>query len=89
MAYQVIATLPVSGGNILRDELIVLSTPAAAKDYPDVLRRITALVEVDGREQEMVFLTNNMAWSPASVADLWTDFENGISKRLCERRFLL
>jgi len=27
MAYQVVATLPVPGGNILRDELIVLSTP--------------------------------------------------------------
>jgi Transposase DDE domain/Domain of unknown function (DUF4372) len=71
MAYQVIATLPVPGGNILRDELIVLSTSAAAKDYPDVLRRITALVEIDGREQEMIFLTNNMAWSPASVTDLY------------------
>ena len=71
MAYQVIGTLPVPGGKILRDELIVLSTPAAAKDYPEVLRRITALVEVDGVEQEMVFLTNNMEWSPASVADLY------------------
>jgi IS4 transposase len=28
-------------------------------------------VEIDGREQEMVFLTNNMEWSPASVADLY------------------
>jgi hypothetical protein len=71
MAYQVIGTLPVSGGNILRDELIVLSTSSAAKDYPEVLRRITALVEVDGAQQEMVFLTNNMEWSPASVADLY------------------
>jgi hypothetical protein len=71
MAYQVIGTLPVPGGNILRDELIVLSTSSAAKDYPEVLRRITALVEVDGAQQEMVFLTNNMEWSPASVADLY------------------
>jgi len=71
MAYQVITTLPVSGGNILRDELIVLLTHSAANDYPDVLRRITALVEVDGCEQEMVFLTNNMEWSPASVSDLY------------------
>jgi hypothetical protein len=71
MAYRVITTLPVSGGNILRDELIVLLTPSAANDYPDVLRRITALVEVDGCVQEMVFLTNNMEWSPVSVADLY------------------
>lgn len=71
MAYQVIATLPVSGGNILHDELIVLSTPVAARDYPEVMCRITALVEIDGREQEMIFLTNNMKWSPASVADIY------------------
>jgi len=64
MAYQVIATLPLPGGNILRDELIVLSNTTVAKDYPEVLRRITALVEIDGKEQEMVFLTNNMEWSP-------------------------
>jgi len=71
MAYEVVATLPAPGAHILRDELIVLSSAVAAKDYPEVLRRITALVEVDGRKQEMVFLTNNMDWSPASVADLY------------------
>ena len=71
MAYQVIANLPSPGHKILRDELIVLSTPVAAKDYPEVMRRITALVEVDGVEQEMAFLTHNMEWSPASVADLY------------------
>ena len=71
MAYQVIANLPSPGHKILSDELIVLSTPVAAKDYPEVLRRITALVEVDGVEQEMAFLTNNMEWSPVSVADLY------------------
>ena len=71
MAYQVIANLPVSGHKILSDELIMLSTPVAAKDYPEMLRRITALVVIHGVEQEMVFLTNNMEWSPASVADLY------------------
>lgn len=71
MAYEIIATLPVPGGHILRDELIVLSCPDALQDYPEVLRRITALVEIDGRQQEMVFLTNNLEWSPASVADLY------------------
>jgi hypothetical protein len=71
MAYEVLKALPVPKGNILRDELIVLSNPDAAKDYPEILRRITALVEIDGKEQEMVFLTNNLEWSPASVADLY------------------
>jgi len=70
LACEVIGALPAAG-RILRDELIALRTASACADYPDLLRRITALVEIDGREQEMVFLTNNMGWSPASVADLY------------------
>jgi IS4 transposase len=35
------------------------------------MRRVRALVEVDGKEREMEFLTNNMDWSPQSVADLY------------------
>jgi hypothetical protein len=70
MAFKVLRVLPVSG-RILRDEVIRLSNAGAFEDYPDVMRRIIALVEIDGVEQEMVFLTNNMEWSPASVADLY------------------
>ncbi len=70
MACEVLKTLPVAG-RILRDEIIGLHTASALLDYPDLMRRITALVEIDGREVEMVFLTNNMQWSPASVADLY------------------
>ena len=35
------------------------------------MRRVVALVEIDGEEREMVFLTNNLEWSPRSVADLY------------------
>ena len=35
------------------------------------MRRVVALVEVDGQEREMVFLTNNLEWSPRSVVDLY------------------
>ena len=70
MVYEVLHALPVSG-RILRDEIIALSNATAQADYPELMRRITALVEIDGVEQEMVFLTNNMEWSPASVADLY------------------
>jgi len=70
MVYEVLHALPVSG-RILRDEIIALSNASAQADYPELMRRITALVEIDGVEQEMVFLTNNMEWSPASVADLY------------------
>ena len=35
------------------------------------MRRVRALVEVDGKEREMEFLTNNLSWSASSVADLY------------------
>jgi hypothetical protein len=58
-------------GRILRDDLIQLQTPASRRDYPVALRRIVARVEVDGREVEMEFLTNNLDWSAGSLADLY------------------
>ena len=58
-------------GKILRDELIVLKSANSRQTYPDQLRRIVALVEVDGREVEMVFLSNNLEWSAESIVELY------------------
>jgi len=58
-------------GKIRRDDLIRLQTPASRQDYPELMRRIVALVEVDGREVEMVFLSNNLEWSAASIVELY------------------
>jgi hypothetical protein len=70
MAYEVVSAMPVSNDpKILRDEIIQLSNPK--QPAPELLRRVVALVEVDGEEREMVFLTNNLTWSPRSVADLY------------------
>jgi len=60
-----------AAGKILRDDLIQLQTPASLANYPVTLRRIVALVEVDGREVEMEFLTNNLEWSAASIVALY------------------
>src|SRR6266446_2340755 len=57
-------------GNILRDDLIELTGPAR-KAYPVGLRRVVALVEIDGEMREMVFLTNNVDWSAQTIADLY------------------
>ncbi len=35
------------------------------------MRRVRALVEVDGKEVVMEFITNNTDWSPVSVCDLY------------------
>lgn len=58
-------------GNILRDDLIVLKGKVSRGKYPDVLRLVRAIVEVDGKEREMVFLTNNLVWAASSIADLY------------------
>ena len=70
MAYAVVQPMPESKDKkILRDEIIQLSNPD--QPAPELMRRVVALVEVDGKEREMVFLTNNLEWSPRSVADLY------------------
>jgi hypothetical protein len=70
MAYEVVRKMPKSKDEkIVRDEIIVLSNPN--KPTPELMRRVVAIVEVEGQEREMVFLTNNLTWSPRSVADLY------------------
>src|SRR2546423_14617201 len=54
---------------MLQDEVIKLSNPN--QPAPELMRRVVALVQIDGEEREMVFLTNNLQWSPRSVADLY------------------
>lgn len=56
---------------IVRDEIIRLTTEATRAQYPGRLRRVVARVEVNGVEQEMVFLTNHLEWAATTVADLY------------------
>jgi hypothetical protein len=70
MAYEVVQQMPESKDpKILQDEIVALSNPNTPA--PELMRRIVARVEIDGAEREMVFLTNNLQWSPRSVADLY------------------
>lgn len=70
MAYERIKKMPPSkDSRILGDEIIVLSHPN--KPAPELMRRVVAWVEVDDQERQMTFLTNNLEWSPRSVADLY------------------
>jgi len=70
MAYEVVRKMPRSKDEkILRDEIIQLID--SDKAAPEVMRRIEAVVEIDGQQREMTFLTNNLEWSPRTVADLY------------------
>jgi hypothetical protein len=56
---------------ILRDEEVAATSRGAGRAYPGRLRRVTARVRVDGRDEVMVFVTNNFKWAPSSVAELY------------------
>ena len=58
-------------GKILREDLVWPKVPATRALYPERLRRVVALVEVDGKEVEMTFLTNHLEWAAASVVALY------------------
>ena len=58
-------------GNILRDDLIVLNGEVSRKKYPQHFRRVVALVEVDGKEIEMTFISNNLEWAASSIVELY------------------
>ena len=62
---------PKTTGRILRDDLVQLIRPNSRQDYPEVFRRVVAMVEVDGQLRQMVFLTNNLNWSAQTIADLY------------------
>ena len=37
----------------------------------EYIRRVEAVVEIDGKEVVMAFITNNLDWAPSSVCDLY------------------
>lgn len=72
LRYRVVGRLQQGRqGNILRDDEIQWRLLDSRKAYPENLRRVSALVEVEGEEKEMVFLTNNFSWSAQTIADLY------------------
>ncbi|MFV0535104.1 MAG: IS4 family transposase [Cumulibacter sp.] len=72
MAYRVVKKLQAKpSGKILRDDLIVLKTKKSREQYPQRLRRVEMLVEIDGKEVLMVFITNHTAWAASSVGELY------------------
>jgi len=70
--FEVLEQLPVpDGGKVVADELVGLKNADSQQKYPEVMRRVTAWVEVDGQERLMTFLTNQLTWSPDTIAELY------------------
>ena len=70
MSFQVVRRRKCSGATHL-DALIRLKVKQSRDDYPDELRLIIATVQVDGKDVEMTFITNNIGWAAGSIGDLY------------------
>jgi len=72
LQFQVLEAFPVKpGGKVVADELVGLQSADSRRAYPELMRRVTAWVEVDGQERLMTFLTNQLTWSPETIAELY------------------
>ena len=71
MVFEVLEERRHKDPRILSDQTVRMSRKGSGEKYPETLRRVTAVVEVDGKDTEMTFITNNFAWSPRTVAELY------------------
>lgn len=72
MAYRVVKSLrTTTNRRVLDDDIIELLSPPGVRSYAGRLRRLVVLVEVDGDDREMVFLTNHLEWSGWTVSELY------------------
>lgn len=69
--YRVVGQHRRPGGRIIKDVLIELTGIGTSEHYPEYLRLVEAIVEVDGRQMRMTFITNNMHWASSSVCGLY------------------
>ena len=67
MRFRVRKNLTKGKPNIIKDQLVVLT----GKHEGVEVRRVEAWVEIDGEWRRMVFITNNLEWSPRTVCDLY------------------
>ena len=70
MKYDVMGQHSAPKLNILRDVVIRLTGQRTSVWYPETLRLIEAIVEVDGKPKRMTFITDNFTWSANSIGDL-------------------
>ena len=72
MSYTVIEELPADADQgLIHDQIIVLNTDKSQAAYPKQLRLVVARVEINGKEVEMSFISNNFKWAASSVAGLY------------------
>lgn len=71
MKFELASQNSASNAKIVKDEMVKLSVARTRKEYSKTFRRITAIVEVDKKEIEMTFITNNAQWSATTICELY------------------
>lgn len=72
MQYRTVRKLDTpSHRSVLCDEIIELTGIGTKPKYPKHLRLIKAIIEVDGKDLVMTFVTNNLKWSAWTVTELY------------------
>ena len=72
MLYHVIQENEVDPkSRVDRDQIVELADYMTKKKWQGQMRLVKATVEVDGKETQLEFLTNNFHWSPWTVAELY------------------
>lgn len=68
MKWRAVKNLTKGAAKVIKDQIVALT---GKKHEGMRIRRVEAWVEIDGEWRVMVFITNNFAWSPRSVCDLY------------------
>jgi len=71
MQYEIVSENKTSSDRILLDAKIRLTVPKTSMEYPKTFRLVRAIVEINGKDREMEFITNNEQWAPSSICDLY------------------
>jgi hypothetical protein len=58
-------------GRMLSDDIVLVENAGKRRDYPQRMRRVIAIVNIDGVDTQMAFFTNNFDWAASSVCDLY------------------
>jgi hypothetical protein len=70
MTYRTVRKNKCSG-NIKKDIFVKLTGLLTRNKYPEIFRLVVATVNVDGKDVEMTFMSNNLKWSASSICDLY------------------
>jgi hypothetical protein len=71
MKYETVGQHSAPGGNIISDTAVRLTGANTSKWYPENIRVVEAMIEVDGKLKKMTFITNNFEWTARSICDLY------------------